>query len=577
MNNYLPPLDIPENHPLLTSYSPLITALLINRGITTPDDAQDFLQPDYAKNYDPLLMQGIPQWIERIYTAITNNERITIYADYDADGIPGSVVLASLFDAAKYTNYDIYIPHRHDEGYGIHIDALTKIQESGTDVVVTIDVGITGHEAAHWAREHDLELIITDHHLPGTDAEGNELLPDVDILINPKQSTCSYPDAMLCGCGVIYKCVQGFLSTYRDKFNIHEGWEKWLLDMVGISTISDMVPLRDENRLFAYYGLQVIKKTRRIGLKTLIWNSGINQRYLGEEDIGFGITPRINAASRMSHPEDALAVFLAKDEAAATDAVSHLDKLNKDRKKLVAQTMKSAYKKLAGRTINNVIVVGSPDWKAGILGLVASKITEKYHVPAFVWSEEHGVIKGSCRSYDNHHLVKIMSSAEEKSFMQFGGHAGAGGFSCEKNEIHFLQERLDSAFDLYKKNTPETKHEVLQIDNELTLDTVTKGGYDEIQKLAPFGIDNPKPLFLFKNITPVSVNQFGKTKEHLEISFTNGFGKTIRAMTFFKTPDDFNHIPQNDIPLDLLAHIEYSVFMGRHELRLKIVDVLKPE
>ena len=578
MTTYIESKKIQDSHELLTKYSPLLTQLFINRDISTLREAHTFINPQYDENYDPFLMKGITESVKRIKTAIDNDERITIYADYDADGIPGSVVLASLFDALKYTNYDIYIPHRHDEGYGIHTEALAKIKDSGTSLVITIDVGITGHAAASWCRENNVELIITDHHLPIVDNKEKQDLPDVDILVNPKQEGCEYPDPMLCGCGVIFKLVQGFLNTHREEYTIPEGWEKWMLDMVGISTISDMVPLVNENRLFAYYGLKVIKKTKRPGLKKLMWDAGISLQHINTEDIGFGISPKINAASRMSHPEDALAVLRAKNDIEATTSVKHIIKLNNDRKKLVAQTMKKAYKKLEGRTIGNVIVIGSQDWKAGILGLVASKLVEKYKKPAFVWSEEGKEIKGSCRSYNGTHLVELMSAANSnpdgqgKTFTQFGGHAEAGGFSLQKNEIHFLEERLNTAF----KELPqkETNSEEIIIDAELSLDDITDTLYREINQLSPFGIANPKPLFILKNVVPTYVGQFGKTKEHLEIHFENSQSAKIRAITFFKTPDNYSEIPTENKPMNLIAHIEHSVFMGKHELRLKIVDCI---
>ena len=574
MPTYIESPAINDSHELLKTYSPLLTQLLINRDISTLDEAETFINPKYDDNYDPFLMKGITEGVKRIKKAIDENEKITIYADYDADGIPGSVVLASLFDALKYTNYDIYIPHRHDEGYGIHIEALEKIKEGRTTLVITIDVGITGHDAAKWCKENDIDIIITDHHLPVLKKGGKQDLPKATILINPKQEGCEYPDPMLCGCGVIFKVVQGFLEKYRKEYNIPDGWEKWMLDMVGISTVSDMVPLVNENRLLAYYGLKVIKKTKRPGLKKLMWDAGISIQHLNEEDIGFGISPKINAASRMSHPEDALAVLRAKNDVEATTSVKHIIKLNNGRKKLVMQTMKKAYKKLEGRDLGNVIVLGSPDWKAGILGLVASKLVEKYKKPAFVWSEEQGEIKGSCRTWNGTHLVELMTASETKSFLQFGGHAEAGGFSCKKKEIHFLEERLNTAFGKQSKVELEKGEEEITIDAELSLDDVTNTLYREIEQLAPFGVGNAKPLFVFKNVTPTYVGQFRKTKEHLEIHFKNSKNEKIRAITFFKTPEDYDKIPRENKPFNLIAHIEHSVFMGKHELRLKIVTCL---
>lgn len=569
-----PPIDL--SHPLLETYSFLLAQLLLNRNISSLDEAHAFLNPDYANNHDPFLLFNMDASITRVYEAVKNNERITIYADYDADGIPGSVILSSLFEKIGYTNYSVYLPHRHDEGYGIHLDALEKIKGEGTSLVISIDVGITGHEAALWCKENGIDLIITDHHLPAHDENRNESLPDALYVINPKQQSCNYPDPMLCGCGVIFKFIQAFITRYGEEFGISKGWEKWLLDMVGISTVSDMVPLQNENRIFAYFGMKVIKKTRRLGLKKLLWDAGISINHMDEEDIAFGITPKINAASRMSHPEDAYQLFMAKDDVEATTHVKHLMALNNERKTLVAQTMKKAYQKLDGQKINRVIVVGSPSWQAGILGLVASKLVEKYHVPAFVWSEENGEIKGSCRTYNGFHLVDIMNAAETGTFIQFGGHKEAGGFSCNKNEVHFLKERLETALKHYQNDLPEASEPETRVDAVITIDDVHMDNYKEIKKLAPFGMANEKPLFLIKNVVPQKVAQFGKTKEHLEIHFINSQGENIRAIAFFSDADNYPCLPKVNVPMNLVAHIEHSVFMGKHELRLKIVDCVEP-
>lgn len=575
MSSYTIAPVIDPSHELYTHYSPLLAQVLFNRGFHSIKGAEAFLHPVYANNHDPFLMLNMEASIARVYEAIKNDERITIYADYDADGIPGAVILSSLFEKIGYHNYSVYLPHRHDEGYGIHIEALQKIKSENSKLIISIDVGITEHEAANWCKDNNMDLIITDHHLPATDDNGNEFLPDALYLINPKQQLCNYPDPMLCGCGVIFKFIQAFVIRYGKEFNIPEGWEKWLLDMVGIATLSDMVPLQNENRIFASYGMKVIKKTRRLGLKKLLWDTKISINHMNEEDIAFGITPKINAASRMSHPEDAYQLFMAKDNASATRAVKHLISLNDERKKLVAQTMKKAYQKLDGQDINGVIVVGSPAWQAGILGLVASKLVEKYQVPAFVWSEENGEIKGSCRTYNGLHLVDIMDAAEPKTFIQFGGHAGAGGFSCHKNEVHFLKERLEKALEKHQSNLPEASEPEIQVDAVITIDDVNMNTYQEIKKLAPFGMNNEKPLFLIKNIIPQKVQQFGKTKEHLEIHFTNGNGHTVRAITFFNTAEGYPCPPNVRVPMNLLAHIEHSVFMGKHELRLRIVDCVE--
>lgn len=574
MNTYTHAKIIDPSHALLKKYTPLMAQLLINRGIVTSEEANGFINPDYDDNFNPFLLLNLEQGVDRLYTALKNNERITIYADYDADGIPGSVILATLLDKIKYDNYDVYLPHRHDEGYGIHIPALEKIKDSATSLIITIDVGITAHAAANWCNDNNIDLIVTDHHLPLKNDDGTQNLPQPFLLINPKQNDCDYPDPMLCGCGVMYKFIQGFVDKYGEEFSIHNGWEKWLLDMVAISTISDLVPLQNENRLLAKYGMRVIKKTKRPGLKKLIWDAGIAINYLSAEDIAFGITPKINAASRMSHPDDAFQTFMSQNDKEAQTNVKHLVKLNNERKKLVAQTMEKAYEKLENRKIGKVLVIGSPDWQAGILGLVASKLVEKYHIPAFVWSEEHGEIKGSARTWNGHHLVDIMSAAEGKSFIGFGGHAEAAGFSCNKNEIHSLQERLEVGFAKIEKKSGKKEPEIKTIDAELSLDDVTIATIKNVGQLAPFGMGNEKPLFIFKDITPEHVGQFGKTKEHLEIWFKDSRGEKVRAITFFKTPEDYSCIPTEQQPCNVVGHIEHSVFMGKHEVRIKIVDVI---
>ena len=566
---------ISNTHPLLSERTAFVAQLLLNRGISAPEEAHAFLNPKWEHNHNPFEMKNISEGVERLKKAIDGNEHITIYADYDADGIPGAVVLASLLKKIKYEHFDVYLPHRHDEGYGIHIEALEKIKNNGTTLVITIDVGITGHEAAAWSQDNGVDMIITDHHEPLLNEDGTQNLPQPFLLINPKQEGCNYPDDMLCGCGVIFKFVQAYIKNYGEEYEIDPQWEKWLLDMVGLSTISDMVPLLKENRVFAYFGMKVIPKTKRKGLQKLLWTSGLNLQHLTEEDIAFSVTPKLNAASRMSHPKDAYDTLLAGNEQEATTRVKHLETLNRERKKLVATTMRSALSKLKDREVGPVIVIGSPDWQAGILGLVASKLVEHYKCPAFVWSEEHGTIKGSCRTYNNINLVALMSQSHPDSFIQFGGHAEAGGFSCEKNEIHTLPERLAQSYTELidsEENRPET--ELLTVDMSLTLEEVTYAKYTELRTLAPFGQANPKPLFLFSNIVPQSVEQFGKETNHLKMQFISATGNTISAIKFFADADSFSIPVKEGVEINVLAHIEFSVFRGTKELRLHVVDIV---
>ncbi len=575
--NYTQAPALDTNHPLLKNYSPLMAQLLFNRNIKAPEEAASFLELKWEDNHDPFLLFGMEKSVARIKQAIETNEKITIYADYDADGIPGSVVLKKLFEKIGYENVDIYIPHRHDEGYGIHLEALEKIAESGTTLVISIDVGITGFEAGVWCKENNIDLIITDHHLPLRE-DGSDILPEALSVINPKQENCSYPDPMLCGAGVIFKLVQAFIANYGEEYAIPKGWEKWLLGFVGISTISDLVPLRNENRIFAHFGMKVIQKICQsnnhfLGLKELVWSSGINHRYLTEDDIGFSITPKINASSRMSHPEDAVAVLLAEDEHSARKSVDHLTQLNNERKKRTKQMTNEALSMIEHEAPENIILVGKNDWSAGIIGLVASKLVEHYHLPSFVWSEEDGILRGSCRSIDGIHLVELMQSIPKGILLGFGGHKEAGGFSLLPEKLELFEKALHQALSDYTEKNTQREESVRNIDMELSVDEINLHNYGEVRALAPFGMENPKPLFSLKEISIEEIKTFGKEQNHLEIFFKNSLGKTLRGICFFKTPSDFPRLTLGS-SCEILAHLEYSVFMGKHELRLHIVDIL---
>ncbi|MAQ77261.1 single-stranded-DNA-specific exonuclease RecJ [Candidatus Campbellbacteria bacterium] len=562
---------ITQNHPLLKKYSPLVAQLLLNRSITETTAAEEFIKPSYTGNHDPLLLHNCEQAIDQIYSAIIHTKKIIIYADYDADGIPGAVVLSTLFDKIGYTNYDIYIPHRHDEGYGLHIEALEKCKNDGAELIITIDLGVTAIDQADWCNDNNIELIVTDHHLPQTDPAGNEELPHA-LVVNPKQSACHYPEPMLCGAGVIFKIVQAFIQKYGEEFNVHVGWEKWLLDMVGLATISDMVPLTGENRIFAYFGMEVMKKTRRGGLKKMMWDAGINNRYMTTSDIGFNLTPRINAASRMSHPKDALAVLRASKTNEIERSANLLTELNNTRKKLTRSTTKKAIAMVNEKNIPKVIAVGNKDWSIGIAGLVASKLVDRFKRPVFVWTEEHGVIKGSARSYGDVHLIELMKACPSSTFESFGGHKEAAGFTCTKKYIDDLETYLSEALNSLPQEKSTQRHGII-VDAEIGKDQIIFETYKDLRKLAPFGIGNEEPIFIIKDVQLEHVGTFGKEGDHTEVVFSNTKNEPIRGICFFKQPNEFTITPKTGDTVSLVGTIEFSTFMGKNELRIKVIDI----
>ncbi len=552
----------------LENYSPYLQQLMFTRGIKTKNEAVAFLNPSYEEHlHDPFLLHDMEKAVIRILKAIRDNERVAIYSDYDCDGIPGAVVLHDFFKTIGYTNFQNYIPHRHYEGFGFNVDASIKLAQEGVGLIITIDCGTTDFEATQKSIELGVDVIITDHHEP------KETLPNAFAIVNPKIGD-TYPFDGLCGSGVIYKLVQALIikGTEEKILVLKAGQEKWLLDMVALATIADMVPLVGENRALAFYGLQVLRKSRRLGLQHLLRAQKANIEYLTEDDIGFTIGPRINAASRMDSPEDAFLMLSTKDENEAGALVLHLEKLNNERKGIVASMTKEVHRRMLSMSeIPEVLFMGNPLWRPSLVGLVANKLAEEYNKPAFVWGKDgNGIIKGSCRSNGSVSIVALMD--EVAPFLEhYGGHHMSGGFGVSDTHIHTLGEALNVAFTALGEKA--MVHQDVVVDAELSLSDITHGFLKEQKSIAPFGMKNPKPLYLFENVSPKSVAAFGKVKEHTKLIFDTD-GQAGEAIAFFMKPEDFKKVPKAGERINLYAHVEQSFFMGRMQTRLRIVDIL---
>lgn len=565
MTNYrLAEIVSDEVREKLSQYTPLQQQLLYNRNIVDESSAETFLNPSYDTGlHDSFLLHDMSKAVDRILLAIKNDEKITIFSDYDCDGIPGAVVLHDFFKAVKYENFSNYIPHRHYEGFGLSIEAIEKINNEDTKLVITIDCGTSSVEAVEKANELGLDVIITDHH------EAGSQLPPAVAIVNPKLGD-TYPFDGLCGAGVIYKLVQALIE--KGNFDLKKGWEKWWLDMVGIATIADMVPLVDENRIFAKYGMDVLRKSRRPGLQQLLRKQRANQRFLSEDDIGFTIGPRINAASRMDTPEDAFCMLATTDEGEAGARVDHLEKLNTERKTLVAGMTKEIHKRMKEQIeVPDVLVLGNPNWRPSLVGLSANKLAEEFNRPAFLWGRDgNGQIKGSCRSNGKVSVVALMKQIKD-ILPEHGGHHQSGGFSVHEDNIHIFSTRLNEAFVTLGEDA--LIKEELVVDAQVTLDEIDAKFLKSQQTLAPFGMSNKKPLYLIKNVEPKQVDVFGKTKEHTKLIFDT-VGLAREAIAFFQVPEGFTVVPEVGKKLSLLAHLEQSYFMGRLQTRLRIVDIV---
>lgn len=542
----------------------LVAHLLFHRGIIDTDQAEAFLNPNYDLHSHPAeSLKDIDKGVIRVLEAIEKKEMICIYGDYDADGIPGSVIISEFFEKIGYTKFFVYIPHRNREGFGLNTNALDEIKDKDTKLIITIDCASANVVEVEYANSLGIDVIITDHH------EVPDVLPPAYAIINPKQKECAYPEKMLCGSSVIYKFIQHLIQKGNTNFNIHTGWEKWLLDMVGIATISDMVPLTGENRIFAYYGLEVLKRTRRLGLLKLFSTRKINQKTICEDDISFLITPQINAASRMGEPILAYNLLTSKTEQEADIHARELARINDKRKIEVTKIVKEVHKHIKDKGHNlPVIAYGNPNWQPSLAGLVCSKIAEEYHKPVFLWGRGDGIeLKGSCRTWDGISVYELMQKLDSEFFIQYGGHEAAGGFVIKAKKVSEFESALASHM-----NELHVKDHVYECDMKIAIDEITSELVSSIEKLAPYGMANPKPLFAIEGIVH-GIKNFGSGQNHFEISFKKYNGEIIRAIAFYKTNESFRKITERE-RITIIGYIEKNFFEGRHTLQIKIVDVL---
>jgi single-stranded-DNA-specific exonuclease len=570
----------------------LLQDLLLAREVVGEEAQKHFLAPDFAQDSgDPFLLPDMEKAVDRIITAVKNNEKVCVWSDYDCDGIPGGVML-SQFLRTIGLEVRHYIPHRHKEGYGLNEEGLEELAGQGIKLVITIDLGTTEVEHIAYANKKGIDVIVTDHHavpkeefsgqnglaVRGTETRGpfvQEILPEgifaqqlppAFAVINPKRLDSKYGFDGLCGAAVAWKLIQGVLE--KNRFGIAEGQEKWFLDLVGIATLSDMVPLVGENRMLAHFGLRVLRRNRRPGLASLLSLLRIKPEALTEDDIGFMISPRINAASRMDTPQTAARLLATESVEEASALARELNHINDERKGIVAATVKDANRRLADMSIeSSVIVMGNPNWRPGILGLVANSLMEAHHKPVFLWGREGAdVIKGSCRSDGIVSVVDLMDVAGDV-FEGFGGHAASGGFSVLEERVHELGGRLTSAYEGLRAQA--SPHKDIVLEREVDLAEVPLAGR-ALKKLAPFGVGNKKPLLLFPGVSIANIRTFGKTQNHLEIALSKG-SERISGVSFFSTPDSFEKKFATGERADIVGHIEND-WRGRP--RLRVVDIL---
>ncbi len=549
--------------------SDFVRTLLSRRGITEELAIGEFLEPDYELHtHSPALFQDMEKATARIFQAIERGERIAVYADFDCDGIPGAAILSDFFRKITYANVEVYLPHRDREGYGFHTDAIAALAERGVRLIIIVDVGTTAVDAVRFAAQRGVDVIVSDHH------EILGALPDAVAILNPKLGR--YPFRDLCGAAVAFKLVQALIAEGKsrglpDFLAIQDGWEKWLLDMVALATIADMVPLVGENRVLAAWGLRVLRKSRRVGIDALVSKLRLNTSELSEDDIGFSIAPRINAASRMDEPRLALDLLTTQDTLEAERLVAQLEKLNTSRKGVVASIVRQARAHAKSRFTDEdrVVVLGDPEWKPALLGLAANSLMSDRGGVVCLWGRDAaGNLKGSCRSDGEVSLVDLFANARE-AFVECGGHAYSGGFSVSHESVHTLHDTLKKATSVSAAPAAPAREPDLHI----SVSEISHPLFSDIARLAPFGASNPKPLFHIGESIVVEVRRFGKEKNHVELILECAkTGVSCRAFDFFRAPEDFTHTPAQGARARVLGTLERDSYRGGFAVR--IVDVL---
>ncbi len=565
----------------------LLEHLLAVRGIDSMEAKEHFLSPNFeAGIHDPFLLKDMQRVVDRIMQAIDSDEKILIYSDYDADGLPGSAIMHDLFNTIGYTNVSYITPDRHTDGFGLHTHIVSPFIQSGTTLIMTIDCGIADISVtSELAQKYPVvDIIITDHHLPAAE------LPNVFAILNPKQADCNYPEKMLCGAGVVWKLVSALVWHVKKIHHpvgekIKNGYEKWLLDLAGMATLSDMVPLKGENRIIAYYGLIVLRKTKRPGLRALCTTNNLELYQIVEEDVTFTLSPRINVASRLANPKLALDVLTTKDYDRAITLAKELNQINTKRKTMVAQTVKQAMKLIVEKypSLDDIplLVLGNPDWKPPILGLVATHIIKHIPKPVWIWGRsDDGILKGSIRSVSDIDVVHIMSFTKDGLFINKGGHAMSGGFSILQDKVFELETSLVEAYEqAYRKrgNSDEAvlKHDNVDtatyfVDAELLPADIHAETHKIVSKLAPFGVENEKPLFAITDVVIQNIAFFGKTKEHLQLDCGH-----FKAIQFFATltQEQCDSLRKTK-SVTLIGHVEKNQFRGASDIRIRLVDIV---
>jgi len=538
-----------------------IANLMVQRGITRKKQAEDFFNPSLKTLHDPFLMKDMNRAVDRISTAISRNEKILVYGDYDVDGTT-SVAMMYAFLRERHTSLDYYIPDRYHEGYGLSLKGVDYAAETGCRLIVALDCGIKAVEKVKYARSKGIDIIICDHHLPGDE------IPDATAVLDPKQPGCNYPYKELSGCGVGFKLIQAYCQLQKIPF------EKIIpyLDLVAVSIASDIVPMTGENRILAYFGLKQLNEAPRLGFQKIIEKAKIRMP-LAVEDVVFRIGPRINAAGRMESGSKAVELLVSQDSDLAVAICDDIDHSNDDRRKKDNEITSEARRMVSedNRMHNSrTTVLFHQGWHKGVIGIVASRLIETYYRPTVILTEsKDGFATGSARSVPGYDLYQAIESCSDL-LESFGGHMFAAGLTLKQENLQSFRER----FEKFVSETIREEHLVpsVNIDAEIPIEDVGIEMYRYLERFQPFGPENMAPVFVSRRVKTMSCQPVGNNGTHLKLSFARQNAEPVGAIAFGQS-DMIDIFRESGGVVDIAYSVELNVFRGKSSVQLNIKDI----
>ena len=563
--NYVPPT--PEEQKAAKelgdklNMSPILAQLLIRRGITTESAAKRFFRPQLADLINPFLMKDMDVAVDRLNDAMGRKERILVYGDYDVDGCT-AVALVYKFLQQFYSNVDYYIPDRYDEGYGVSKKGLEYARETGVKLIIILDCGIKAIKEIAYAKTLGIDFIICDHHVP------DEVMPDAVAILNPKREDDSFPFKHLCGCGVGFKFMQAFAKNNGIPFSRLIP----LLDFCAVSIAADIVPVVDENRILAYHGLKQLNINPSIGLKAIIDICGLNGREISMSDIVFKIGPRINASGRMENGKKSVDLLVEKDFPTALKMAQHINEYNEQRKDIDKQMTEEANQivsKLDSMKHRSSIVLYDEHWKKGVIGIVASRLTEMYFRPTVVLTRDGDLATGSARSVTGFNIYSAIKDCRDL-LINFGGHTYAAGLTLQWADVPQFRKRFQHYVEEHIQ--PEQVEANLDIDAQIDFKDITKKLHNDLKKFAPFGPLNPKPVFSTLNVYDYGTSKVvGRDQEHIKLELVDSKSPTVVNGIAFGQSESVRYI-KSKRGFDIAYTIEENIFK-RNAVQLQIEDI----